>query len=225
MRSIILGIESSDEFLSVGLAGPESLIISRSSEPGTHNKNILHRFLSDVIAEAGVKMADIAGVAVAIGPGSFTGLRVGLAVAKGICWSLGLPLAGISSLLAIAHCAPADLARFVAVKDAKRSEFYYAAFERGANGIVQVVPDSVAAPDIVLKLASDGFTLLGPGVEALSKYADGMKLYLSNRYDRQMLGGAIAMLGRDRISAGETLDIAESAPVYIRVPRPAGWNS
>ena len=174
---------------------------------------------------AGISIADIDLFAASTGPGSFTGLRVGLAVAKGICWSLGLPLSGISSLMAIAHCAPTDMARFVAVKDAKRSEFYYAAFERSADKIIQVVPDSVTAPETVLKLALEGFTLLGPGVEALGKYVDGMQLDLTNTYDRQMLGGAVAMLGRDRISAGETLDVAQSAPVYIRVPRPAGWNS
>jgi tRNA threonylcarbamoyladenosine biosynthesis protein TsaB len=78
---MILGIDSSDDFISVGLAGPSGIIVSRSSEPKAQNKNTLHGFLSETLAEAGVSLGQIDGVAIAIGPGSFTGLRVGLAAA------------------------------------------------------------------------------------------------------------------------------------------------
>ena len=157
MRSITLGIDSSDEFLSVGLAGPDAVIISRSSEPGSQNKNMLHQYLRYVLDEANVNMGEIGAVSIAIGPGSFTGLRVGLAVAKGICWSLGLPLAGVSSLLAIAYSAKEDLDRILVVKDARRNEFYFAAFERVGNMLMQVIPDAVGSADEALAILAHGF--------------------------------------------------------------------
>jgi tRNA threonylcarbamoyl adenosine modification protein YeaZ len=173
--------------------------------------------------EANVNMGEIAAVGIAIGPGSFTGLRVGLAVAKGICWSLKLPLAGISSLLAIAHSTRMDLDRILVVKDAKRSEFYYAAFERANGMLIQVVPDSVGPPDGLFTLVSRGYTAVGPGVNELGKYYPG-KFDLDDSYNRDGIGGAIALLGKEKISKGDILDIASAAPVYIRTPRPREWK-
>jgi tRNA threonylcarbamoyladenosine biosynthesis protein TsaB len=224
LRSVILGVDSSDEFLSVGLVGPDGLIISRSSEPGSHNKNMLHRFLDDVMGEANVKMEHIAGVAISQGPGSFTGLRVGLAVAKGICWSLALPLAGVSSLLAIAHCAAKDKNRLVAVKDAKREEFYFAAFEREGDRLTRLTTDSVGPAAEVFRLISDGFKGVGPGVAALARYAKGGQFVLDEGYDREAIGGIVAVLGKEKIASGETLEIATAAPVYVRVPKPREWK-
>jgi tRNA threonylcarbamoyladenosine biosynthesis protein TsaB len=225
LRSITLGIDSSDVFLSVGLVGPDGLIVSRSSEPGSHNKNMLHHFMADVMGEADIKMEQLAGVAISIGPGSFTGLRVGLAVAKGICWSLRLPLAGVSSLLAVAHCALKDLDRLVAVKDARREELYFGAFERDGDRLTRIAPDSVGSAAEVFRLISDGFTAIGPGVDALKRYDRKKQFNLEDeRYDREALGGIVAMLGKDKIAAGEILEVASVAPTYVRIPKPREWK-
>jgi tRNA threonylcarbamoyladenosine biosynthesis protein TsaB len=225
LRSITLGIDSSDEFLSVGLVGHDGLILSRSSGPGSHNKNMLHHFMADVMGEANIKMEQLAGVAISLGPGSFTGLRVGLAVAKGICWSLGLPLAGISSLLAVAHCAAMDRGRLVAVKDAKREELYFAAFEKDGDKLTRAAPDSVGPAAEVFKLISDGFKPIGPGIDALRRYDNERRFDLDEEgYDREALGGIVAMLGKEKIAAGETLDVASTPPTYVRTPKPREWK-
>jgi tRNA threonylcarbamoyladenosine biosynthesis protein TsaB len=224
LRSIILGIDSSDEFLSVGLARTDGVIISRATEPDAKNKNVLHKFISDVLSEANVKMEEIEGVGLAIGPGSFTGLRVGLAVAKGICWSLGLPLMGVSSLLAIAHCANKDRNRIITIKDARREEFYYAAFEKVEGKIKQAIPDSVGPAVDIFEIISKGFKAIGPGITELNKYPKGIEIGLDEGYDRQGLGGMIALLGRRKLNEGDTLEVASAAPVYIRTPRPKEWK-
>jgi tRNA threonylcarbamoyladenosine biosynthesis protein TsaB len=224
LHSIILGIDSSDEFLSVGLAGTEGIIISRAAAAGSKNKNMLHQFLTNILNEANIKLGEIEGVAVAIGPGSFTGLRVGLAVAKGICWSMGLPLAGVSSLTAIAHCANKDLNRIAAVKDARREEFYYGAFERTGGISNQVVPDSVGPAEEILKIISKGFVPVGPGVAELSKYSKGAIVNPNAQYDHQGLGGTVALLGKKKIDAGESIEVGSAAPVYVRTPRPKEWK-
>jgi tRNA threonylcarbamoyladenosine biosynthesis protein TsaB len=224
LRSIILGIDSSDDFLSVGLAKSDEIIFSCSFEPGSKNKNMLHQHLRNVLAEANVSMEEIEAVALAIGPGSFTGLRVGLAVAKGICWSLGLPLVGVSSLLAIAHCARKDWERIAIVKDARRNEFYYAAYQRSGENLVQVVPDSVGSAEELLGIISHGFKAAGPGVTELGKHSQGGQLDLSDGYDCQKLGGALALLGWYKLDTGETLEVATAAPLYIRNPNPKEWK-
>jgi tRNA threonylcarbamoyladenosine biosynthesis protein TsaB len=221
---VTLGIDSSDDFVSVGIASQTGIVISRSSAAETRNKNVLHRFAKDTLDQAGVRLDSLNGVAVAIGPGSFTGLRVALAVAKGICWSLKLPLTGVSSLLALARCSSIVEGRIIAIKDARRSEFYYAGFLVKADTIQQSIPDSVGpAPDII-DLIGKGFKPIGPGVRELIKRAPGIQAVDGEFYDRQGLGGAVALVGRDLLADGRTLDVASAAPAYIRVLHPREWR-
>jgi len=220
---VIMGIDSSDEFLSVGFSSNEIIILTRSSEPRAQSKTMLHAFMSTIMAQAGYQISDLDGVAVAIGPGSFTGLRVGLAAAKGICWATGLPLAGVSSLMAIAHCANVAAGQLLAVKDARRDEFYFGGFTRLGGGYAQTIPDSIGSADDIFAIAARGFALFGPGVEALAKYP-GCPTISGDGYDRDGIGGAVALLGEERLKAGKTLDLANSIPNYIRVPRPREWK-
>jgi tRNA threonylcarbamoyladenosine biosynthesis protein TsaB len=221
---VTLGIDSSDDFVSVGLAGPTGIIISRSSAPEARNKNILHHFLLDVLRQTETKLDDVQGVAVAIGPGSFTGLRVGLAVAKGICWSLKLPLAGISSLLAVARCAVFSKGRIMAVKDARRNEFYYTGYLLDGEKMEQMIPDAIGLPQDIIELIEKGFKPVGPGIIELRKYAPKSPLLMETNYRREEIGGAIAMAGQEMIAKGNTLDIASAAPRYIRVLKPREWK-
>lgn len=219
----ILGIDSSDEFLAVGLADDNGIMISRSSEIEKQNKNMLHRFIEDLFKDGELEFAGLSGVAVALGPGSFTGLRVGLAVAKGICWSLGLPLTGVSSLGAIAVCADPMHDKILPVKDAKCQEFYYAAFERKNGHWHPAIPDSVGGVDAVVELIDSGYRPIGPGIDALKSQKPDLEL-AGDGYDRQKLGGAIAVMGLEMIKTGQTLELADAAPNYIRTPRPKEWK-
>jgi len=219
----ILGIDSSDEFLAVGLADENGIMISRSSAAEKQNKNMLHRFIDDILKDGAIDFARLAGVAVALGPGSFTGLRIGLAVAKGICWSLKLPLAGVSSLEAIAACVDPPLEKIMPVKDAKRQEFYYAAFERKNGEWQRMIPDSVGSADELIDLADKGYHPLGPGVDALKHRHPDLPGDVDD-FDRQKLGGVIAVMGLDMIKSGRTLNLADVAPNYVRTPRPREWR-
>jgi tRNA threonylcarbamoyladenosine biosynthesis protein TsaB len=220
---VILGIDSSDEFLSVGLSDGEKIIISHSSDPMAKNKNMLHSFIKRILDEAEINIDSFDGAALAIGPGSFTGLRVGLAVAKGICWSLNLTLAGVSSLMPIAVCANNSTGRILAIKDARRSEFYYAGYEKKGSELKQLIPDSVGPPDDLLDILGQGFSPVGPGVHELSKYAPGT-IFSETEYDRELLGGAIAVLGYRLIKEGKILNLSSAAPNYIRTPKPKEWK-
>jgi len=220
---VVLGIDSSDEFLSVGLADQSGMLMSRASDPGSRNKNLLHSLVEKVLADRGFRLSSLGGISVAIGPGSFTGLRVGLAVAKGICWSLKLPLTGVSTLLAVAMCCNVSSSRIVAIKDARRDEFYYAAYISN-NGLQQTIPDSVGTAGDVLQLISDRYVPIGPGLAELGRRL-GDKLPLPEEgYDKNNLGGMVAVAGREAIVEGKTLDLRAATPNYIRVPMPREWK-
>ncbi len=214
---IILGIDSSDEFVSVGVAGPPGVMISRSSGVEARNKNVLHRFMVDTLAEKGLSFADLGGVAIAVGPGSFTGLRVGLAAAKGLCWSLNIPLAGISSIRAIAGCSKPDGQKLLAIKDARKKEFYYGGFDMVETGMTQVIPDSLGSAEDIFALMEGRYKVAGPGVLTLQKNLP-PHLNIDTDFDGSCLGGEIARRGRESLISGEKLSIAEAAPNYIRTP-------
>jgi len=164
------------------------------------------------------------GVSVAIGPGSFTGLRVGLAVAKGICWSLNLPLMGVSSLLAIALASQMQAKRIVPLKDARRNEFYYAAFIKD-DDLQQTIPDSIGPVQSIVQLMADGYVPVGPGIPELWKYISRPELLIDEGYDRNAIGGVVAQAGLEGFMAGKTLDLASATPNYIRISRPREWKS
>ena len=211
----VLGIDSSDDLISVGISSGDEILISRSTEGA--RKNILHSFMNKTILESGLSLRGIDSVAVSIGPGSFTGLRVGLAAAKGICWAANKPLAGVSSLKALAACVESDCEDFIVVKDARRGEFYYAGFSMLKGKLERKTPDSVGAADRIISL-SEGAKMLGPGVAVLKKESTGLDYAVDIGYNRDILGGRVALLGAALIASGRTLDPGGSAPSYVRTP-------
>jgi tRNA threonylcarbamoyladenosine biosynthesis protein TsaB len=219
----ILGIDSSDNFVSIGIVSNfnQRLIISSKYLPvDIKNKVLIHNFLSEILAETGLEMNSLNGIAITIGPGSFTGLRVGMAVAKGICWALNLPLAGISSLIAIAHSHRSANGRLLAVKDARRGEFYFAAYDCHNDHIDTIMEDSVGPPSKIVDLIDRGFAPVGPGLNALSKLGFFPNLNNSVTFDPNLVGGSVALLGLDRFQNNDIVDIGTSSPNYIRIPKP-----
>jgi tRNA threonylcarbamoyladenosine biosynthesis protein TsaB len=221
---VILGIDSSDEFLAVGIAKNDHILCSLSSEGGARNKNMLHLLLENAVNNVGISLRNLNAIAVAIGPGSFTGLRVGLSVAKGIGWALGIPLTGVSSLLALAHCCELDNNQVIAVKDARREEFYYAGFTRLTGSTVQTIPDTIGPARDIVELNVRGYVPFGPGLHELNRLANGSFNDNIEGYNRDRLGGSVAQLGLVQIESGNLLDLSDSAPNYIRTPRPREWK-
>jgi tRNA threonylcarbamoyl adenosine modification protein YeaZ len=212
---MVLGIETSDDFVGVGLADDTGIIISKASNPELRNKNLLHEFTKDILESAGKTFSDINGVSVSLGPGSFTGLRVGLAAAKGICWSKNIPLSGIPSIEVIIHSLDYPEGKFLAVKDARRNEFYYGGFECDGSKWTRVLHDKTGAVEDILKYSAEGFKIAGRSRQLDKR---GISPEDIVEYNPENLGGTVALMGRNRIIDGEKLNIASVAPEYIRYP-------
>ncbi len=162
-------------------------------------------------------------MAVSIGPGSFTGLRVGLATAKGLALGTGAAVVGVSTLEALAAgYEPAMEITICALLDAYRAEVYVAVFRRRAGRLERLRADAVLAPEAVKEALADvaqPVHLIGNGA---ARYRRQIEVALGNRVCVTEIGvgavpsaAVVARLGRQRLAEGITPD-AEVVPVYLR---------
>ncbi|HRN97980.1 MAG TPA: tRNA (adenosine(37)-N6)-threonylcarbamoyltransferase complex dimerization subunit type 1 TsaB [Flavobacterium sp.] len=129
---MILNIETATRNCSVALAqeGVPVSVRELATEGYSHAEK-LHVFIDEVIREAGINYTDLKAVAVGKGPGSYTGLRIGVSAAKGLCYALGIPLVAVDSLEILARQVKAPQGTVIPLIDARRMEAYSAAFSGG----------------------------------------------------------------------------------------------
>jgi tRNA threonylcarbamoyladenosine biosynthesis protein TsaB len=140
--SLILNIETATEVCSVTLARDAELVSARESKSGyTHSENITV-FIDEVVREAGVSLNNLDAIAVSKGPGSYTGLRIGVSTAKGLCFALEKPLLAVNTLLSLAnHFITTNNKQqttnlFCPMLDARRMEVYCAVYDSKLNEVL-----------------------------------------------------------------------------------------
>lgn len=127
--SYILNIETATKNCSVALAKDGKTISCKEiAEEGYSHAERLHVFIEEIISEAGIQLKDLIAVAVSQGPGSYTGLRIGVSAAKGLCYALGIPLIAVDTLQALASKVKVADGLIVPMIDARRMEVYSAVF-------------------------------------------------------------------------------------------------
>jgi len=136
--NFILHIETTTHICSVALSEGNKLIALKESDEERAHARILSSFIQDIMDENGIKPTDLKAVAVSKGPGSYTGLRIGVATAKGLCYALGIPLVAINTLEAMTNGIinqgiASEL--YVPMLDARRMEVYSAVFNPALDTI------------------------------------------------------------------------------------------
>lgn len=127
--SYILNIETATKNCSVALAKEGKTILCKEiAEEGYSHAERLHVFIEEIITEAGISLNDLAAIAVSQGPGSYTGLRIGVSAAKGLCYALNIPLIAVDTLCALASQVTEADGLIVPMIDARRMEVYSAIF-------------------------------------------------------------------------------------------------
>ena len=127
--SYILNIETATKNCSVALAKDGKTILCKEiAEEGYSHAERLHVFIEEIIKEAGITFQDISAIAVSQGPGSYTGLRIGVSAAKGLCYALGIPLIAVDTLQVLASQAKVSDGLIIPMLDARRMEVYSAIF-------------------------------------------------------------------------------------------------
>jgi tRNA threonylcarbamoyladenosine biosynthesis protein TsaB len=170
-----------------------------------------------VLARAGLGVRDVEGLAVSIGPGSFTGLRIGLGLAKGLAFAGNLPLAAVSTLEALAEAAGAAPGQTVcAALDARKREVYGALFRVDDDGSLRRVgPDVALAPEALAARLPAGAVLVGDASEAYPETL-GPGLVVRPFATHHPRGGVVARLGARLLAAGEAVDVGTAEPLYVR---------
>ena len=195
----------------------EHVLRSRSS----HSVRILAT-VDALLQETGLKLRDLGGIAVTRGPGSFTGVRVGISTAKGLAFADGLPLIGISSLEALAwRCSPGD--RLICpVIDARRHEIFAAGFRQSGDTHPElkiIISEQVNSIGAFLQNIEAPAVFLGDGAQ---KYRQTIEERLGSRaafahLDKMLPSpSAVAGLGLQKFMRGEADSPAGVVPVYLR---------
>jgi len=219
----VLGIESSGPIGSVAACRDDIVLAQMALERGMEQGRLLVSLVDRVIAAANWdKRRDVELIAVSQGPGSYTGLRVGLACAKTMAMLLDRPLVGVCSLDAMAENAPADAWNILTVVDAKRGQVYAARYERAPSAGAQsplrrVLDPTILTPAELRVAAAAPIYVMG---DALRMYpADfaqpGYSLAPEERWRVQ--AASVARLGLALFRAGRRDDPAALEPIYLRL--------
>ncbi len=129
--ALILNIETSTKNCSVSVAENGKLIHSKEINDGNYSHaEKLHPFILDVLSEAKIDSKTLDAIAVSKGPGSYTGLRIGVSAAKGLCFSLNIPLISVDTLLSLAHSISIKDGYIIPMLDARRMEVYSAIYNK-----------------------------------------------------------------------------------------------
>lgn len=135
----ILNIETATKNCSVALAKDgETVLCKEVSEQGYSHAEKLHVFIEEVLKETGISVQDLKAIAVSKGPGSYTGLRIGVSTAKGLCYALGIPLISLDTLQVLSEQVHIESGLIVPMIDARRMEVYSGVFDANHTKIMEV---------------------------------------------------------------------------------------
>ena len=172
--AIILNIETSTEVCSVTLAENGKTLYQKESTEGLNHSKLLTVFIEDLFNENNFDINKIDAVAVSKGPGSYTGLRIGVSVAKGLCYGLGKPLIGIGSIEAMGHYVAQNTGEFYQAADdeellfcpmidARRMEVYTALYKKGGNAVTEVTAEIIDENSFAENLEKKKILFFGNG--------------------------------------------------------------
>lgn len=202
----LLALETSTRRLSVALWHDRE-VIERSADSPNGGSALMLPWVRELLAEAGLGLAQIDGIAFGAGPGSFTGLRLAAGCAQGLAFGLDLPVVGVGSLEALALAS--GEAKVFACVDARMNEVYVAAYENG----IEVLRPAVLPPARVVAPAGDGWVGCGDGFAA---YGPLLPAFARWRPDVFPTATAIARLAAPRFERGEGVRALAATPLYVR---------
>lgn len=162
----ILNIETASTNCSVALSkNGETLVLKEDYNSSYSHAESLHVFIDSVFKQAGIKPEAIDAVAISRGPGSFTGLRIGVSAAKGLCFALNKPLIAVDTLTALAHQVPANSGFVVPMLDARRMEVYACVFDTAFQQVRAIEAQILTEASFESYLDQDKVYFIGSGVE------------------------------------------------------------
>jgi tRNA threonylcarbamoyladenosine biosynthesis protein TsaB len=222
----ILGIDTATSNASTALLEDGAVIADEIRlQPKVGHAEIILPLVQSVFAKARASLSDLDGIAVSIGPGSFTGLRIGLSTVKGLAYGGRLPVVGISTLLANATRVAAFDGLICSMLDARKKEVYASFFRRTSGSLTRLTEDTIAPIHAVIDQARDlaggGSTLfIGEGAKVYGNAlvsSLGAEVRFCSGDGYPSLAAAVARIGEQRLLHSEGDFLGSMVPVYLRL--------
>ena len=217
----ILGVDTSTSCGSLGIVDDDAVVAEYALfRDETHSTRLVPA-IQALLKEARLGLDEIDGLAVSLGPGSFTGLRVGLSAVKGLALAAERPVVGVPTLDALAFNLPFTSYAICPIVDARKGEVYTALYKDAEGGQVeQLTPYQVLSPLVLLETIPLQKTIfLGNGVEVYGELIEerlGAKALFAPPHLRFLRGSTVAEMGLQRFKRGEQDDISSLVPIYVR---------
>jgi len=216
----VLGIDTSTSCGSVGLIDDESIISEYLLNiPVTHSERLLGA-IGLILKEARFAIGDLDGWALSLGPGSFTGLRIGVSTVKGLALASQKPVVGVSTLDVLAYQISPTPYHICPILDARKGEVYTASYLYGeGNDLKRESVYQAIKPEELIRKIQERTIFVGDGVRTYGDYLrnslSSLAVFAPNQLNAPH-GSGVAKLGLELLRKGEHLDLATFAPLYVR---------
>ncbi|MBC3846147.1 tRNA (adenosine(37)-N6)-threonylcarbamoyltransferase complex dimerization subunit type 1 TsaB [Winogradskyella echinorum] len=213
--ALVLNIETATTNCSVSLSKDgETLVLKEDNSSGYSHAETLHLFIDEVFKISEIKPTEIDAIAVSKGPGSYTGLRIGVSSAKGLCFALNKPLIAISTLVSLAHQLQIDNGLIIPMLDARRMEVYSAIYNSKLELVRGIEAEILTEESYNELLKTNKVYFIGNGVEKTK----GLIQHPNAIYVEGKLPSAneMALLAEQKYKKSDTEDVAYFEPYYLK---------
>jgi tRNA threonylcarbamoyladenosine biosynthesis protein TsaB len=212
--ALILNIETSTKNCSVSIAKEGNLVHYKEINDGNYSHaEKLHPFIMEVLSEAKIDKSSIDAIAVSKGPGSYTGLRIGVSAAKGLCFALNVPLISIDTLKSLATSTKVDDGYIIPMLDARRMEVYDAVFDSNYNQVREIKAEIIDETSFE-EFQGSNLLLLGDGAAKCKEVLNSTNItYLDDKFPSSK---EMAFLSYEKYKKNDIEDVAYFEPFYLK---------
>ena len=213
--AIILCLETATTNCSVGIARNGKIVsLKEDNSKSYSHAEKLHLFINEALEEAGITIADLDAIAISKGPGSYTGLRIGVSAAKGLCFSLDIPLISVPTLDLLAYKLKGKTGIFISMLDARRMEVYSSVYDSKINQIRETKAEVLDEQSFIEYLEQSEVHFIGNGV---AKFED-ICTHTKAVFHKQKFPSAqeMAEIAELKYQKSDIEDVAYFEPYYLK---------
>ncbi len=211
----ILNLETATTNCSVSLSYKgETLILKEDNSANYSHAESLHVFITDVLKEAGIDKSKLDTISISKGPGSYTGLRIGVSAAKGLCFALDIPLISVSTLKSLASQLNVEKGCIIPMLDARRMEVYSAIFDADLKVLRNIEAQILEASSFQEVLSKGPVYFIGNGVEKTKTLISHDNAFFID--DKLPSAEQMSTIGYEKFKISDFEDVAYFEPFYLK---------
>jgi tRNA threonylcarbamoyl adenosine modification protein YeaZ len=215
---MLLAIDTSTRYGGVALSDGGRILSSRTWHSTQNHTVELMPTIQELLDNAGVSIKEMNGIAVALGPGGFSALRVGLSVAKGLAIASDIPTIGVKTLEAEAHPHAATGITVCPSLPAGRRQLAWALFRKDGDRLEQMTDERLSTPKELVETVTERAIFCGESAPALADLLRGTNAQVAADFNPQARLEALAVIGEGRLARGQYDDVESLQPFYLRPP-------